>query len=159
MFDDNLQRFTSNWEDANPKFSTANTLSYLLHEPRDLYVEHKDGTVSDIHVVRSSNSDEPGVVADATACATTPPDTPQSLTATMRSADPADRIGYQAAADKEMNGHLTNGTWVEWDGPLPAGKQAFRTKLFFTKKIGADVKLRTRHALLFSELSTTRRFR
>jgi hypothetical protein len=148
VLDDTQHRCNGHWEDCLPSFDPSTALSYLIHEPRELVVRHNDASISDIFVARFPDDEEPGVATDATAYATAPPDTPQSLTEALASPDPDDRAGYRRAADKEMDGHLNNGTWIPWDGPLPAGKRALRTKLFFTKKIGADGKLASHKARL-----------
>jgi hypothetical protein len=148
IIDDTLQRCHTTWEDNLPSCDASTALSYMLHEPRELHVKHDHGYLSDVFVARFDIDDSPGVATDAAAYATAPLDSPQTLTAALASLDPTDRIGYQAAADKEMNGHLSNGTWVEWHGPLPSGKKALRTKLFFVKKIGADGKIASHKARL-----------
>jgi hypothetical protein len=136
------QRGHANWEDNLPSFDASTALSYMIHEPRELHVRHADGYLSDVHVVRFDDKDSAGVATDAAAYAAAPPDSPQTLTAALRSTDPNDRIGYQQAADKEMNGHITNGTWIEWVGPVPEGKQPLRTKLFLLKRLVLMVNLR-----------------
>jgi hypothetical protein len=146
--DDATTRQPIRWEDRPSIFDETQALSYILHAPRDLYVRHSDGFLSELHVARFHSEDDIGVATDAAAFATMSTESPQSLTAALRSSDPTDRLGYQAAAEKEMDGHLDNDTWTDWVGPLPPGKTPLRTKLFFVKKLGKDGKLASYKARL-----------
>jgi hypothetical protein len=137
LIDDTPPPVPTHWEDAFDKFDETTALSYILNEPHDLCIRHDDGTISDLHVVRHEDRGD-DVVVDARAYASMTPDTPQSLTAALRCPNKRDRDGYKAAADIEMNGHDTNKTFATWQGRLPLGKVPLRSKLFFTKKLGAD---------------------